>query len=278
VLLLHGFGDNALVWHHFASGLADACSSLAIDLRGHGHSEWDPKGTYPIDDFVADAVSVLDELCPVPVVLVGHSLGAQIAIHAANARRERTSAVVLVDGSLKSNPLSWGHVRRKFRERGRVHDSPEQYVAFMREQLPLARKALLDVLAEGALRVNQDGLCEERCDPMLVNRDDLIDEPAVMAALRQITRPILFVRGEGSSVFSRATARELLAALPQSRMTSVPIAGHTVMLDNPEGFSSTVKPYVLKFLSGLFGEAAAASSRNTNSGLAPESSNQGETL
>ncbi|MBZ5521511.1 MAG: alpha/beta hydrolase [Acidobacteriia bacterium] len=256
-LLLHGYGDNALVWDHFASALGDSCCPLAMDLRGHGHSEWDPRGIYALPDFVADAVNVLDELCPAPVVLVGHSLGAQIAMRAAAARRERIRAVVLVDVALRANEASGAQVHRKFRERQRVYDSAAQYIAFLRGQLPLARVQLLNVLAEGALRVREDGHCEERCDPMLANMDDSIDRLAIMVALKQIARPILFVRGAGSAVLSRATAREVLTELAQSRVSTVAAAGHTVMLDNPDGFSAAVMQYIGKFSSELMCDADA---------------------
>jgi pimeloyl-ACP methyl ester carboxylesterase len=256
VLLLHGFGDNALVWHHFASTLEDACCVLAMDLRGHGHSAWDPEGTYALADLAADAVNVLDELCPAPVVLVGHSLGGRIAIRAAAARRERIQAIVLADVALKPNQLSANSVRGKLRERQRVYESVADYAALVRQQLPLAQAHLLDVLAQGALRMNEDGRYEQRWDPMLVSRDDSIDTEAVLASLKQIARPILLVRGAASAVLSQAAAQEAMAGLPQSRLRVVAAAGHAVMLENPEGFSASVTPYVLRFVSAPRRKAA----------------------
>lgn len=273
LLLLHGFGDNSLVWHHFASALDESCCALAIDLRGHGHSERNATGTYAIPDFAADVVNVLEDLCPEPVVLVGHSLGGQVAIHAAAARRERIRAVVLVDVALKPNELSGGYVRRKFRERCRVHESVADYIDLLRGQLPLARRPLLEVLAEGALRMSGPGRYEERCDPMLVNMDDSIDTQ-LLPALKRIERPILFVRGAGSAVLSRATASDLLAELPQSRISTVATAGHAVMLDNPEGFCAAVKPYVLRFSFGPLRDAAAPPSAHSDAGVVPQVSKQ----
>jgi esterase len=278
VLSVHGFGDNSLVWHHFASGLDNSCCVLAIDLRGHGHSEWDCTGTYAIPDFVADVVNVLDDLCPSPVVLVGHSLGAQVAIHAAAARPAHIRAAVLVDVGLKANELSSGYVRRKFRERCRVYESVSHYVGLLREQLPLAQLQLLEVLAEGALRPNSAGRYEERCDPTLVNMDDSVDTHAMLDALKRIARPILFVRGAGSAVLSRATAHKLLEELPQSRVSAVATAGHTVMLDNPEGFCAVVKPYVLRFSSRPLSEAAAGLSPYQGGELPEASTTQRKTL
>lgn len=276
MLLLHGFGDNSLVWHYFASTLATSCCSLALDLRGHGYSEWDPGGKYALSDFVTDAVNVLDDLCPKPVVLVGHSLGAQIAMRVAAARRERIRALVLVDVAVRPNELSGGYVRRKFRERQRTYDSASHYVSVLREQLPLAREPLLNVLAEGALRATEAGKCEERCDPMLVNMEESIDTEAILAILKQIGRPILFVRGAGSAVLSRSAALELLTTLPQSRMSVVATAGHAVMLDNPEGFCTALRSYVLRFSSGPLWEAAASISHPDSTTIL-QPSNQKET-
>lgn len=267
VLLVHGFGDNALVWRHFASSLEDARCAIALDLRGHGHSDWDPTRTYALSAFVGDVVHVLETLCPAPVVLVGHSLGAQVAVRAATACRERIRAVVLVDLALRPNGHSASHVRRKFRERHGVYESVAEYVLRLHEQLPLARKELLEVLAEGALCIGEDGRCEERCDPLLVNADDAIDAGAMLATLKQIAHPILIVRGAGSAVLSRAAARELLAELPQSRLTAVDSAGHTVMLDNPEGFAAVVKPYVLRLSSGSLPRAGGKSAPHPPSGV-----------
>jgi pimeloyl-ACP methyl ester carboxylesterase len=276
LLLVHGYGDNALVWQQFASTIEDSCCALALDLRGHGHSDWDPAGTYALPDLVADVVNVLDELCPAPVVLVGHSLGAQVAMSAAAALRERICALVLVDVALRSNELSAAHVRRKLRERQRVYESAAQYVTLLREQFPLAREPLLGVLAEGALRANPDGSWQERCDPLLVNRDDSIDAQAILTALQRIARPILFVRGAGSAVLSRDAVRQVMAELPQSRLSVVATAGHAVMLDNPEGFCEALGPYVLRFLSGPRCEAAAGVS-HSNSGGFLKAFTQGET-
>src|SRR5688572_19692407 len=85
ILLVHGFGDNALVWDHFACALADQYSLLAVDLCGHGASVWDPTGTYALQDFVVDVRRVLEQFDGGRTLLVGHSLGAQIVIRLAAA-------------------------------------------------------------------------------------------------------------------------------------------------------------------------------------------------
>lgn len=250
ILLVHGFGDNALVWDHFAGALADQYGLLAVDLRGHGASVWDPTGIYALQDFVVDVRRVLEQFHGGRTLLVGHSLGAQIVIRLAAACWQSICGLVVVDLPFKDNPRSAAHIRQQVAERQRhAYAAPAQYVTVLRGQLPLAHPALLEKLADRALRERVDGLFELSGDPMLVNLDDSVDEQTTLSLLKQIKRPILFVRGEGSAILSRGAARELLAEVPQSRMSVVSRAGHAVMLDNPEGFRDAVKPFVLRVLS-----------------------------
>src|SRR5262245_53044429 len=75
-----------------------------FDLRGHGLAS--PADRYPFDAFLGDLHAVMAELgrrdLPAPPVLVGYSLGADLAVHHAADRPDTVAALVLVDGA---NPL-----------------------------------------------------------------------------------------------------------------------------------------------------------------------------
>lgn len=96
LLLWHGVGRR---WQDFAPllpALAGRWAVRAVDHRGHGGSDRSP-GRYFVPDYVADAVEVLRETVDEPAVLVGHSLGALVALGAAAAVPELVRAVVLED-------------------------------------------------------------------------------------------------------------------------------------------------------------------------------------
>jgi hypothetical protein len=82
-LLIHGFGDGSYVWNEFAPSLASHYHTFAIDLRGHGDSEWDRKADYDVRTHVADVVEVIRTFQWDGVALVGRSMGGDIAIRAA---------------------------------------------------------------------------------------------------------------------------------------------------------------------------------------------------
>ncbi|MFD5232599.1 alpha/beta fold hydrolase [Streptomyces qaidamensis] len=74
---------------------------VTFDLRGHGLAS--PAGRYSFDAFLSDLVAVMAELdLPSAPVLVGYSLGADLAVHYAAERPETVTGLVLVDGA---NPL-----------------------------------------------------------------------------------------------------------------------------------------------------------------------------
>ncbi len=75
VLLAHGGGQTRLSWRRTQERLAAAgFRAIAIDLRGHGESDWAPSGHYRIEDFADDLLRVADRL-GTPPALVGASLG-----------------------------------------------------------------------------------------------------------------------------------------------------------------------------------------------------------
>ena len=52
LVLLHGRGESADIWTGFANQFIRYADTIAIDLRGHGGTPWDPDMVYGFDDFV----------------------------------------------------------------------------------------------------------------------------------------------------------------------------------------------------------------------------------
>jgi pimeloyl-ACP methyl ester carboxylesterase len=99
ILLLHGFSSTAVAWHNVGEALAGRHHVVALDQRGHGSSDWDPQGAYTIDDFVADAHVLSQQLQLAPFVLVGHSMGGSIANTYAGIYPEDVNRLVIQDSA-----------------------------------------------------------------------------------------------------------------------------------------------------------------------------------
>src|SRR5690349_18429433 len=130
LLFLHG------VTSHWQSSLAVMPAFAlrwqlyALDLRGHGRSGRAP-GTYRMEDYAADVVAFLRGRVTRPAVIVGHSLGAVIALTVASDAPELVRAIVLEDPPL--GPF-WDQMARERPEFARFNAT----LALLREQRSLA--------------------------------------------------------------------------------------------------------------------------------------------
>jgi pimeloyl-ACP methyl ester carboxylesterase len=97
VLLVHGAGASSAIWMMAMARLARAFRVVAIDLPGHGPSPLPEGGPAALAlEAYRDAVGALaGTLCLGPSVLVGHSMGALVAIEAALAWPEKVRGLVL---------------------------------------------------------------------------------------------------------------------------------------------------------------------------------------
>ncbi|WP_415901495.1 alpha/beta fold hydrolase [Neptuniibacter sp. QD29_5] len=98
VVALHGWLDNAASFYCLAQSFK-RIRLIAIDLVGHGRSDHRPDVMpYYIWDNVTDLCAVLDALSLKKVSLVGHSMGASIAMLFAGAFPERVERLMLIEG------------------------------------------------------------------------------------------------------------------------------------------------------------------------------------
>jgi pimeloyl-ACP methyl ester carboxylesterase len=94
-VLLHGGAQNAHTWDTVALALGRPV--VAIDLPGHGHSDWRPDKTYRPQQMAADVAHVIADLAPEATTLVGMSLGGLTGLCALADQAELAERLVLVD-------------------------------------------------------------------------------------------------------------------------------------------------------------------------------------
>jgi pimeloyl-ACP methyl ester carboxylesterase len=101
VMFLHGWTCDSHDWSWQLPVFESRYRAVAVDLRGHGRSEVMPSGAYTPADYVGDIETLISTRYPgEKFVIVGHSMGGQIAARLAARRPDLVSAVVSVDGSL----------------------------------------------------------------------------------------------------------------------------------------------------------------------------------
>lgn len=97
VVFLHSAAGNTRHWSAQLAHLRQSRRAVAFDRRGHGRSDPPRDGDYSIPSLAADVAAVVDTLGLERFVLIGHSIGAVVALAYADAHAERVAGLLLLD-------------------------------------------------------------------------------------------------------------------------------------------------------------------------------------
>lgn len=240
VLLLHGGGLTAHTWDFVCLGLRDSARLVALDLRGHGDSEW--SGDYRIDTMGADVLAAADHLGMERFALVGMSLGGVVAARVAEDRPDRVARLALIDVAPGVDFESTRRMREFIAGLGPVRDLETVVESAMRVN-PRAHRATVAYRVSTLFNVVPHGFWVPKADPAPPRF------PAILAAIErlplQLTEvPVLLVRGGRSKVLTQAAARRLVERIPDGNLAVVPDAGHNVQEDNPAALIGALRAFL----------------------------------
>jgi pimeloyl-ACP methyl ester carboxylesterase len=240
-LFLHGAGLTCHTWDLVCMGLPQL-HSVALDLRGHGDSDWSEALDYRIADHVADVVGLADELAGARHLVVGMSLGAMVALGYTLSRPDRVSGLVLIDVAPPGSDQPAGGLRiRQFMDDTAEFDSIEDCVEHAlrfnpRRDARLLRWTLLRnlrTLPNGKLTWKYDR--RHRVGPVAERllQDNARERDRMWRAAEKLDVPVMLIRGADSDVTTGAGMRSFAQRLPGWRYAEAPNAGHSVQGDNP---------------------------------------------
>lgn len=115
LLCIHGVGSTRDAWAGVIERLPKDRPIITYDLRGHGESD-KPSGPYGIDDFVGDALELLDTLAVTTIDVAGFSLGGLIAQGLTLTAPERVRRLVLIASISNRTPAERERVIARYSE------------------------------------------------------------------------------------------------------------------------------------------------------------------
>jgi pimeloyl-ACP methyl ester carboxylesterase len=247
LVFLHGAGLTAHTWDIACLELRERYRCLALDLRGHGDTSWDPEGDYSFDAIGDDIAGFIDSFELDHPVLIGHSMGGLAALNHAAKSSSELSGLVLVDTVLRPSGQGGGHIRH-FMSATTELDSIEEFVELALEFNPRRDRSLLRLSLRQNLRQLPNGRFTWKYDRQAVlGRDPVESERFRMAMAERIgtiSCPVLVIRGEDSRMVTAADAAGLAASVRAGDWKEVAGAGHTVQGDNPLGLVAALSAFL----------------------------------
>jgi pimeloyl-ACP methyl ester carboxylesterase len=246
-LFVHGGGQNAHTWDTVALALGRPL--VAIDLPGHGHSDW------PGDDAVLDPRAmaedlavVVDRLALTTRLVVGMSLGGATAIVLAHAHPRLVPKLALID-------ITPGVTGEKSSDIAAFLAGPETFASFdeiLDRTIQFNPTRSVSSLRRGVLHNSV-----QRDDGTWTWRHQLgrpagssgmhvgsVDFGPLWDDLQAIEAPVLLVRGALSPVVDDADVAEFHRRRPLDRVITVEDAGHSIQGDQPLRLASILADYL----------------------------------
>lgn len=239
-LFLHGGALTAHSWDMVCLGLRDHWRCLALDLRGHGESDWAPE--YSTETAVEDLATLIARNQFERIHLVGNSLGGMVAAHFAATHPERVATLTLVDIGPHVN-FDATQTIRDYIERTDGIESVEAAIEIGMDINPLIDREALEYRLRHAMRAGEDRRYYWRQDRRRMHDYQYflgkVDEIARLAPC--IAAPVLIARGARSRVFSDAAAAYCAALFPHGEWCRIESSGHNIQETNPAGLIAALE-------------------------------------
>jgi len=269
LVLLHGGAQNAHTWDTVALALGRPL--VAIDLPGHGHSDWRADGAYTPNNLADDVAVAIRAVAPRAAVVVGMSLGGMTTMALATCHPDLVRSLVMVD-------ITPGVNADKTKAITDFVDGPQSFDSFddllartkqfnpTRSESSLRRGILHNAAPAGdgswAWRYDRGSRAraQQGAETAPDRAEDAPDVPAVEPALSadtigavvnplwddfgSITCPMMLVRGSLSPVVDDDDVAEAQRRRPGIEVHVVDGAGHSVQGDRPVELAALLEAWL----------------------------------
>jgi len=242
LIMLHGIGRVAHTFDHIAPHFASKYHVMAIDMRGHGDSGWDPMGAYLVEDYVKDIEGLADQLRLRNIVIWGNSTGGRVAQVFAGLHPDVVAAVISEDvGPERPSQLADNVARQLKQEDATGWATEEELLVQLKSSYPRTSEEILRSYSHYGTKKRADGRVIWKRDPAIANG---FVPTELWRFVRQIKPPIIYILGGRSTVVPAATQEELKKALPQAEIAIIPGAGHYPSEESPAEFLAVVDKFL----------------------------------
>ena len=246
IVFIHGFGCDQSMWRQVAPAFESDYRVVVYDLTGMGQSDlsaYDMQRYSDLCPHADDLLAICDELALEDVVLVGHSIGATIALLAANSAPERVSQLGLISPTPSfiedaENGYHGGFARRDLEELVMFLD--ENHLGWSAQMAPTIAGQ-----AEGQPAANELTQSFCRTDPAIAQHFGRVTFFAdARAEFEQANCPSLILHCDDDALVPMQVADWMRDRVPGATLKVLRATGHCPHMTVPEDVIGELRAYL----------------------------------
>lgn len=247
VLCLHGFTRNSKDFEDLAPVIAATGRRvIAMDMRGRGRSDWDPRpANYHPKIYARDVIGFLAALAIPRVLVIGTSMGGLIAFAIALLRPRLVGGAILNDVGPAVDPIGLRRIQSYAGKAPPVRnwqDAADYLRTINGRALPNLATKDWEAMARRTFRDSPDGPVLDY-DPAIAGVPGAKTKTSSLIAwfaFRRLARsvPTLLIRGERSDILSGEIARRMRRQAPALKIATVAGVGHAPTLSEPDALAA----------------------------------------
>jgi pimeloyl-ACP methyl ester carboxylesterase len=258
LVLLHGLASNLSRWSEFVATtrLVQTWDMVRLDLRGHAGSLC--RGRIGMDEWCSDIAAILRAEGAPRAVLVGHCLGANVALWFAQRMPQATAGLVLIEPMFRQalrGPLATVAAMRPLLALLVPALRALAALGVHRRRLAALDLAALDREARAAMARHGGGFPEQRYAspledlkslPLVVYLQDLLAVTGPLPELAAIGAPALALISTGTTLGNPEIAAQLLGRLLHGEIVRL-AAQHWIPTEQPEAMTALIERWCERF-------------------------------
>ena len=249
VVFIHGMAMSAVQWDAQMSALSDEYTTIAYDVRGHGHTGGSHREAYTMELYASDLDALLEALDVENPILCGLSMGGCIAQVYSAMYPDKVAGLVLSDTFTAAPlPRSGRAIFANLRFLA-VLDSVVRYPTLNRFQTWIGQRLAPGVAGDGeTIQRLMEGAPRITHPEFVKIARSVAAFPESDFDASRVDVPTLIMYGENVPAVLGDMHARLADHLTNAdvELTVVPDAGHASNVDNPEFFSTTVREFLVK--------------------------------
>jgi pimeloyl-ACP methyl ester carboxylesterase len=241
ILFSHGLLWSGRMYDAQVAALRVRYRCVTYDHRGQGRSPQSPT-PYDMDVLTDDAAAIISGLGLAPCHFVGLSMGGFVGLRLAIGRPELLRSLVLIDTAADAEPR-WNVPKyRALSLAARLIGYKPLLGEIMRTMF--AAPFRTDPARADARNLARERLLGLREPPTRAALESVLRRRPVEADLGRIRTPTLVVHGADDRAIVPARARRMADAISGARWVTIPGAGHSSTMEEPEAVTAAIAGFV----------------------------------